>query len=89
MSSRTQQEPDTELVENMNKILDKAFADIRKRVLTLVTRHEKKIMRMSKTVPKPKPGRPSKATLHKEEERLHRHKRSSYHRSKSSTSDTD
>lgn len=94
MSSRTQTEIDPELAEMLDKILDKAFADIRKKVLTYVVRREKKIARnvaaATKASSRPpraprKPRDSDVPTTSRGKETTHRHKRSSYHRSQSSS----
>jgi hypothetical protein len=47
MSTQTQ---DAELLDSVNKILDKAFSEIRKKVVTMVLKREKKISKDMKVV---------------------------------------
>jgi hypothetical protein len=47
MSTQTQ---DAELLDSVNKILDKAFSEIRKKVVTMVLKREKKLSKDMKVV---------------------------------------
>lgn len=62
---------DPKLMEDIDKILNKSFDTIRKRIVALVIKEQKKALRAGSS--------------RKQKEPNHRHQRSSYHRSKSSS----
>jgi hypothetical protein len=78
MSAQAQ---DNELVDNVNRILERSFDDIRKRVLALVTKREKKLVRDATAS-----TRTSKAPSKKREE-APRKKRDTHRKSESSSSE--
>lgn len=78
MASQVREQPRD---EELDKILNKAFDHIRKRVNALMVKREKKFLRDMKTTSK-KP-RENNRESHKEESK--KNKNSDYHRSKSSS----
>jgi DNA-directed RNA polymerase subunit M/transcription elongation factor TFIIS len=89
----TSQQQDIELIEAVDKILHKSFDEIRKKVMSLITKREKKVVREVHTSRKAPPKAPPKTgskiqKKEREEEPKARHKKESYHRSQSSGSES-